>query len=112
VTQQILICYSGSEDAERAVNTAGTLLGPRDAVVLTAAVGCQNSGRSLLNLPISKRNRINPLHTRVIEPGSWREELSPQQSTNVAARRSHVLSPLAPVSTLPAAGCETHPSKE
>jgi hypothetical protein len=75
-------------------------------------VGCQNSGRSLLNLPISKRNRINPLHTHVIELGSWREELSPQQSTNVAARRSHVLSPLAPVSTLPAAGCETHPSKE
>jgi nucleotide-binding universal stress UspA family protein len=37
VTQQIVICYSGSEDAERAVDTAATLLGPRDAVVLTAA---------------------------------------------------------------------------
>ncbi len=37
MTQQILICYSGSEDSERAVDAAATLLGPRDAVVLTVA---------------------------------------------------------------------------
>jgi len=37
VTEQILICYDGSEDAERAVDTAAALLGPRDAVVLTVA---------------------------------------------------------------------------
>jgi nucleotide-binding universal stress UspA family protein len=37
VTEQILICYDGSEDGERAVDTAAALLGPRDAVVLTVA---------------------------------------------------------------------------
>jgi Universal stress protein family len=37
VTERILICYDGSEDAERAVDTAAALLGPRGAVVLTAA---------------------------------------------------------------------------
>jgi nucleotide-binding universal stress UspA family protein len=37
VTEQILICYDGSEDAERAVGTAAALLGPREAVVLTVA---------------------------------------------------------------------------
>jgi nucleotide-binding universal stress UspA family protein len=37
MTEQILICYDGSEDAERAVDTAAALLGPRDAVVLTVA---------------------------------------------------------------------------
>jgi nucleotide-binding universal stress UspA family protein len=37
VTQQILICYDGSNDAERAIDAAATLLGPRHAVVLTVA---------------------------------------------------------------------------
>jgi hypothetical protein len=37
VSEQILICYSGSEDAERAVDTAAALLGSREAVVLTMA---------------------------------------------------------------------------
>jgi nucleotide-binding universal stress UspA family protein len=37
VTEQILICYDGSEDAERAVDTAAVLLGTREAVVLTVA---------------------------------------------------------------------------
>jgi nucleotide-binding universal stress UspA family protein len=37
VSEQILICYDGSEDAERAVDTAAALLGPREAVVLTVA---------------------------------------------------------------------------
>jgi nucleotide-binding universal stress UspA family protein len=37
VSEQILICYDGSEDAERAVNMAAALLGPREAVVLTVA---------------------------------------------------------------------------
>jgi len=37
VTEQILICYSGSEGAERAVDTAAALLGPGKAVVLTVA---------------------------------------------------------------------------
>ena len=37
MTQQILICYDGSEDAERAVETAAALLGPRPAVVLSVA---------------------------------------------------------------------------
>ena len=37
MTEQILICYDGSQDAERAVDTAAALLGPRDAVVLTVA---------------------------------------------------------------------------
>ncbi len=37
MSEQILICYDGSEDAERAVDTAAALLGPRDAVVLTVA---------------------------------------------------------------------------
>ena len=37
MTEQILICYDGSDDAERAVDTAAALLGPRDAVVLTVA---------------------------------------------------------------------------
>jgi nucleotide-binding universal stress UspA family protein len=35
MTQRILICYDGSKDAERAIDTAAALLGPRDAVVLT-----------------------------------------------------------------------------
>jgi nucleotide-binding universal stress UspA family protein len=34
---RILICYDGSEEAERAVDMAATLLGPRAAVVLTVA---------------------------------------------------------------------------
>jgi nucleotide-binding universal stress UspA family protein len=34
MTQPILICYDGSEDAERAVETVAALLAPRDAVVL------------------------------------------------------------------------------
>jgi hypothetical protein len=34
---QILICYVGSKDAERAVDTAAALLGPRGAVVLAVA---------------------------------------------------------------------------
>ena len=37
MNEQILICYDGSEDADRAVDTAATLLGPREAVVLTVA---------------------------------------------------------------------------
>jgi len=37
MTEQILICYDGSEGAERAVDTAAALLGPRAAVVLTVA---------------------------------------------------------------------------
>ena len=37
MTEQILICYDGSDDAERVVDTAAALLGPRDAVVLTVA---------------------------------------------------------------------------
>ncbi len=37
MTEQILICYDGSESAERAVDTAAALLGPRAAVVLTVA---------------------------------------------------------------------------
>ena len=35
MSEQILICYDGSEDAERAVDSAAALLGPRRAVVLT-----------------------------------------------------------------------------
>jgi nucleotide-binding universal stress UspA family protein len=35
MTGQILICFDGSVDAERAVTTAAALLGPRDMVVLT-----------------------------------------------------------------------------
>lgn len=35
MTEQTLICYDGSEDAERAVDTTAALLGPRRAVVLT-----------------------------------------------------------------------------
>jgi nucleotide-binding universal stress UspA family protein len=37
VTQEILICYDGSNDAERAVDAAAALLGPRHAVVLNVA---------------------------------------------------------------------------
>ena len=37
MTQQILICYDASQDAERAVDTAAALLGPRRAVVLNVA---------------------------------------------------------------------------
>jgi nucleotide-binding universal stress UspA family protein len=37
MTERILICYDGSQDAERAVDTAAALLGPREAVVLTVA---------------------------------------------------------------------------
>jgi nucleotide-binding universal stress UspA family protein len=37
LSEQILICYDGSEDAERAVDTAAALLGSREAVVLTVA---------------------------------------------------------------------------
>jgi len=35
--QEILICYDGSNDAERAVDAAAALLGPRHAVVLNVA---------------------------------------------------------------------------
>jgi nucleotide-binding universal stress UspA family protein len=35
--EQILICYDGSEEAERAVDMAASLLGSRAAVVLTVA---------------------------------------------------------------------------
>ena len=34
---EILICYDGSNDAKRAVDTAAALLGPRHAVVLNVA---------------------------------------------------------------------------
>lgn len=37
MTQRILICYDGSNEAERAIDTAAALLEPRDAVVLTVA---------------------------------------------------------------------------
>jgi len=37
MSKQILICYDGSEEAERAVDMAAALLGPRAAVVLTVA---------------------------------------------------------------------------
>lgn len=37
MTERILICYDGTEDSERAVDTAAALLGPRDAVVLDVA---------------------------------------------------------------------------
>jgi nucleotide-binding universal stress UspA family protein len=37
VTEQILICYDGSDDAERAIDTAAALVGSRHAVVLTVA---------------------------------------------------------------------------
>jgi nucleotide-binding universal stress UspA family protein len=37
VTHETLICYDGSKDAERAVDTAATILGPRRAVVLAVA---------------------------------------------------------------------------
>jgi nucleotide-binding universal stress UspA family protein len=37
VTEQILICYDGSDEAKRAVETAAALLGPRRAVVLNVA---------------------------------------------------------------------------
>jgi nucleotide-binding universal stress UspA family protein len=37
VTEQILICYDGSNEAKRAVDTAAALLGPRHAVVLNVA---------------------------------------------------------------------------
>jgi hypothetical protein len=35
MTQRIRICYDGLEEAERTIDTAAALLGPRDAVVLT-----------------------------------------------------------------------------
>ena len=34
---EILVCYDGSDDAKRAVDTAAALLGPRHAVVLNVA---------------------------------------------------------------------------
>lgn len=34
---EILVCYDGSDDAKRAVDTAAVLLGPRHAVVLNVA---------------------------------------------------------------------------
>jgi nucleotide-binding universal stress UspA family protein len=37
VTQEILICYDGSNEAERAIDAAAALLGPRHAVVLNVA---------------------------------------------------------------------------
>ena len=37
MTEQILICYDGSDGAERAVDAAAALLAPRHAVVLTVA---------------------------------------------------------------------------
>ena len=37
MTEQILICYDGSSEAKRAVDTAAGLLGPRHAVVLNVA---------------------------------------------------------------------------
>jgi nucleotide-binding universal stress UspA family protein len=35
--RQTLICYDGSDDADRAIDTAAALLGPRHAVVLSVA---------------------------------------------------------------------------
>lgn len=37
MTEQILICYDGSSEAKRAVDTAAALLAPRHAVVLNVA---------------------------------------------------------------------------
>lgn len=37
MTQEILICYDGSNDAERAIDAAAAFLGPRNAVVLNVA---------------------------------------------------------------------------
>jgi nucleotide-binding universal stress UspA family protein len=37
VTQKILICYDGSSEADRAIDAAAALLGPRQAVVLNVA---------------------------------------------------------------------------
>jgi nucleotide-binding universal stress UspA family protein len=37
VTQKVLICYSGSDEADRAIDAAASLLGPQHAVVLTVA---------------------------------------------------------------------------
>ena len=37
MTEQVLICYDGSDEAKRAVDTAAALLGPRHAVVLNVA---------------------------------------------------------------------------
>jgi nucleotide-binding universal stress UspA family protein len=35
--REILVCYDGSDDAKRAVDTAAVLFGPRQAVVLNVA---------------------------------------------------------------------------
>ena len=37
MTQEILICYDGSSEADRAIDAAAALLGPRHAVVLNVA---------------------------------------------------------------------------
>jgi hypothetical protein len=37
VTQEILIWYDGSSEADRAIDAAAALLGPRHAVVLNVA---------------------------------------------------------------------------
>jgi hypothetical protein len=40
VTEQIVICYSGSEDAERAVDAAAALPGPAAAIVIGSRGRC------------------------------------------------------------------------
>ena len=52
--EQILVCYDGSDDGERAVAMAAALLGPQDAVVERGSVShdeARHARRAMLVVP-------------------------------------------------------------
>ena len=46
VTQQILICYDGSNEAKRAIDAAAALFSPRHATVLNVAPGVEERNKA------------------------------------------------------------------
>jgi nucleotide-binding universal stress UspA family protein len=53
VNEQILICWDGSEDSERAVDTAAALFGSRDAVVLNVGPAMTFAESTAATMPLA-----------------------------------------------------------
>jgi nucleotide-binding universal stress UspA family protein len=72
----ILICYDGSDDSERGIKTAATLLGPRRAVVLNIAP------------PITPGESLGTISSVV--PGNAFEELNTSDAAQVAGQGAEI----------------------
>ena len=73
----ILICYDGSADAERGIQTAASLLGPRRAIVLDIS-------------PVLTASESLAAATSSVVPGNAFEELNTDDANRVADRGAEI----------------------